>query len=101
MIASKVKEDEFDLEKTYLKAKIRNLEAEIDSMSATNREAEREISKLRNILNRYVNSEGMNASIWDVINEDAENTPGTLASSMISQEEAGDMARHRLRELNR
>ncbi len=101
MIASKVKEDEFDLEKTYLKAKIRNLEAEIDSMSATNREAEREISKLRDILNRYVNSEGMNTNIWDVINEDAENTPGTLASSMISQKEAGDMARHRLRELNR
>ncbi len=101
MIASKVKEDEFDLEKTYLKAKIRNLEAEIDSMSATNREAEREISKLRNILNRYVNSEGMNTTVWDVINEDAENTPGSLAASIISQEEAGDMARHRLRELNR
>jgi hypothetical protein len=101
MVASKVREDEFDLEKTYLKAKIRNLEAEIESMNATNREAEREIGKLRGILNRYVNSEGMHNSVWDITNEDAENTPHSTASMLISKEEAGDVARHRLRDLNR
>ena len=54
MVASKIKEDEFDLEKTYLKAKIRNLEAQIESMGATKREMDRENLNLRRILNRYV-----------------------------------------------
>ena len=101
MIASKVREDEFDLEKTYLKAKIRNLEAEIDAMAATNREGQREIKKLRQILNSYVNSDGMNFPVWDVTNEDAENNPESTSALMLSKEDAGDMARKRLREINR
>ncbi len=101
MIASKVREDEFDLEKTYLKAKIRNLEAEIDAMAATNREGQREIKKLRHILNNYVNSDGMNFPVWDITNEDAENNPHSTTALMLSKEGAGDVARRRLREINR
>ena len=100
MVASKVREDEFDLEKTYLKAKIRNLEAEIDAMAASNREGQREIKKLRHILNSYVNSDGMNFPVWDITNEDAENDP-EYSAMMLTKEDAGDMARKRLREINR
>jgi len=99
MISMKVREDEFDLEKTYLKAKIRNLEAQIESMAATKREMDRENDSLRGILSRYVQSEGMNTPVWDVTNEDADNNPAPGYEP--AEKDVVDQARLQLRELSR
>ena len=98
VVASKLKEDEFDLEKTYLKAKIRNLESEIESMAATKRELDRENIKLRSILDRYVESNEMNNPVWDITNEDSENN---LENSLVATKNVDKEGRHQLRELNR
>lgn len=68
-VASKVREDEFELERTFLKARIRNLEAEIEAMKATKRGMDRENVHLRSILDAYVKSKEMNDPIWDILNE--------------------------------
>lgn len=99
MVSMKVREDEFDLEKTYLKAKIRNLEAQIESKDATKREMDRENASLRGILSRYVQSEGMNSPVWDITNEDAENNPSVGFEP--DQKDVVDQARLQLRELSR
>ena len=102
MIASKVKEDEFELERTYLKAKIRNLEAEIDSMNATQREMGRENLRLRGILSRYVQSDGLNVPVWDLMNKDSDINPEVaMHNPYATEKESGDPSRHRLREINR
>ena len=98
-LSMKVREEEFELEKTYLKAKIRNLEAQIHSMEATKRDMDRENGSLRNILSRYVHSEGMNNPVWDLTNEDAENNPAPGVT--YSDKDLVDQGRHQLRELSR
>ena len=40
-------------------------------MGATKRELDRENIKLRSILDKYVESDGMNSPVWEIVNEDA------------------------------
>jgi len=60
-----------ELERTYYKAKIRNLEAEIESMQATKRSMDRENLQLRTILDVYMRSTEMNDPVWDITSEDS------------------------------
>jgi len=71
-VASKVREDEFELERTFLKARIRNLEAEIEAMKATKRGMDRENSILRTVLDTYIRSKEMNDPLWDILNDRAD-----------------------------
>lgn len=56
MAATKISQEENELEKTSLRAKIRNLEGELDSVSLINREYERENRQLRILVETYIDA---------------------------------------------
>lgn len=82
--ASRVREDDFDLERTFLKARIRNLEAEIEAMQATKRGMDRENMQLRTILDVYVKSKELNDPVWDLLNEKPSDKAGSRSSTKPS-----------------
>ena len=65
--ASKIQTEEFELQRTIMRAKARNLEAEVLSMQATNRGLEKEIAQLRTIISVYIQSKEMNEACWDMM----------------------------------
>lgn len=54
-----------------LRAKIRTLESEIETMQMAKREMEAENEKLRYTLDVYIKSADLNENVWDILNEDA------------------------------
>ena len=54
LAASKIQHEEFELQRTIMRAKSRNLEAEVLAMKATKRGLDKEISQLRTIISVYV-----------------------------------------------
>ena len=105
MAASKVREEEFELERTALRAKIRNLEAEIESNSVSKRSMERENIQLRTIINVYITSSELNDPVWDIMNEDTgQSGQSADASSLVGDFKLNgsvDAGRQQLRTLSR
>ena len=54
--ANTIMKEEFELERTALRAQIRTLQAEVESIGATQRGLERENSSLRDIIDNYIKS---------------------------------------------
>ena len=121
-VASKVREDEFELERTFLKARLRNLEAEIEAMKATKRGLDRENLQLRTILDVYIKSKEFNDPVWDILNDKAAEKTGhghghghghhhgdvrdeeaavAAAASRFKRKDGIDSEREQLRVLNR
>eukprot|EP01035_Chromulina_nebulosa_P017264 gene17264-22796_t len=70
--ASKVKEEEFELERTALRARIRNLEAEIDVLNQSNHSLERDNDNLRLLVTTYIRGDGNiknENNIWDILDD--------------------------------
>ena len=65
--ASKIQLEEFELQRTIMRARARNLEAEVLAMQATNRGLDKEIMHLRTILSVYIQSGEMNEACWDMM----------------------------------
>lgn len=65
LAAQKVNNEEVDLERAALRAKIRNLEGEISGLGNENRNLERENRSLRDIVERFVESKGLDAGETD------------------------------------
>jgi hypothetical protein len=56
-------------ERTALKAKIRNLEAEIESLQSSNRSLGRENTKSRLIINTFIKNDDLNDNLWGLLEE--------------------------------
>lgn len=99
-VASKVREDEFELERTFLKARIRNLESEIESLKATERGMDRENNHLRSILDAYVKSKELNEPLWDILQDeksaDKKSTAGEHGRKLVHGDDADDPTAHAL-----
>lgn len=68
--AATINAEEYELQKTSLRARIRNLEAEVESLKLSKRDMDRENIKLRSTIDVYINSKEMNNPVWDLMNED-------------------------------
>eukprot|EP01038_Epipyxis_sp_PR26KG_P013380 gene13380-17942_t len=68
--AQKVHQEEFDLERAALRARIRNLEAEVESLGKSKRSISNENDRLRRLIDVYINSIDMNNPVWDLMNAD-------------------------------
>lgn len=53
LAASKIQHEEFELQRTIMRAKTRNLEAEVHAMQATKRGLDKEIAQLRTVISVY------------------------------------------------
>ena len=67
--ASSVLKEEYELQRTALRAKIRTLEAQVDAISATNREVNNENIRLRKIIDIYIKSQELNEQSWDIMDD--------------------------------
>lgn len=67
-----VQKEEFELERTALRAQVRTLQAEVEAMGATQRGLERENTRLRGIIDTYIKSEDSNAGVWDILDSAGE-----------------------------
>ena len=67
LAATKVQNEEFELQRTIMRAKVRNLEAEVLALQASKRGLEKEIAQLRTIISVYINSNELSASCWDLM----------------------------------
>lgn len=65
--ANKVQKEEFELERTALRAQIRNYESEAESLRMSKRFLEKENNKLRKIIDVYIRSAELNDPVWDVM----------------------------------
>ena len=63
MVAAKMKEEEFEMEKLVLRARIRNLESEVEALTLAERSKEKEIMRLRTTVTAYMKSEELNDGI--------------------------------------
>ena len=70
MAAAVVREEEHELERTALRAKIRNLQAEVDIQKATVRGMERENAQLRTVIDVYIRAQEMNETVWEMMDAD-------------------------------
>ena len=67
--SSSVLKEEYELQRTALRAKIRTLEARIEVVSATNREVSNENTRLRKIIDIYIKSQELNEQSWDIMDD--------------------------------
>lgn len=58
--ANKIQKEEFELERTALRARVRTVESELDALQTTKRMLENENTKLRKIMDTYVRSTDVN-----------------------------------------
>ena len=65
-----MREEEHELERTALRAKIRNLQAEVDIQKATVRGMERENAQLRTVIDVYIRAQEMNETVWEMMDAD-------------------------------
>lgn len=68
--AKKVQKEEFELERTALRAGIRNMEAEISSATLARKIMEHENDKLRKIISTYIQSADFGNTVWDIMKDD-------------------------------
>ena len=120
--ASDIQKEEFQLERTALRAQIRTLQAEVDAMGATQRGLQRENSTLREIIDNYIKSTELSESTWEILDEDGgvsrrnkvaaeseylgmeedEDEGGTRKASDVGRRKANvDASRKHLRNMNR
>lgn len=98
--ASKIQTEEFELQRTIMRAKSRNLEAKVLSMQASNRGLEKEIAQLRTIISIYIQSKEMNEASWDMM--DAHKDGKIDDISMISnQKDNFDVSKKLLEQMSR
>jgi hypothetical protein len=67
--ASKVRDDEFELERTTLRARIRVLEAETEALKTSNRMVERENKHFRSIISTYIKADDLTEEMWSLFND--------------------------------
>eukprot|EP01039_Chlorochromonas_danica_P000143 gene142-151_t len=93
--AKKVQREEFELERTALRAGIRNLEAELESSNLAKKIMEHENDKLRRVISTYIQSSDFSSSVWDLMKEDdpfASSSSNKSTSDMIQQSFKGRKA---------
>jgi len=71
--ATKIKQEEDILERTSLRATIRNLEGELDAINRTNRELDRENRSLRALVETYIDARDFDSSLLNLVAEGREN----------------------------
>lgn len=74
MAAALVREEEHELERTALRAKIRNLQAEVDVQKGAIRGLETENAKLRTVVDVYIHAQELNEAVWETMDADEEAT---------------------------
>lgn len=108
--ASKVRAEEFELERTALRAKIRVLESEVEALQANNRIFERENSQVRSVVSAYIKSEEFNNDIWALVEEFQNKVPIKIDEGDehvdrvvvgFNRKETIDAGKDHLRQLNR
>jgi hypothetical protein len=67
MVAAKVKDEEFEMEKLVLRARIRNLESEVEALKLSDRSKEKEILRLRTTVTAYMKSEHLSDNLWKIM----------------------------------
>lgn len=92
MAAAIVREDEHELERTVMKAQIRNLESEVEALKVSGKGLERENAQLRTIIDVYVRAQEMNDAVWEVMDND-EALAGT--TPIYDEDEDESMTRKR------
>eukprot|EP01036_Dinobryon_divergens_P022911 gene22911-31215_t len=68
--AAKIAAEESELERLHLRAKIRTLEAELESMKMSKYGLERENDRMRSIIDVYINSSELQDPVFGLLNED-------------------------------
>jgi len=68
--ADKIKAEESELERLHLRAKIRTLEAELESMKMSKFGLERENDRMRKIIDVYITSSELNDPVFGLLSED-------------------------------
>lgn len=125
MVAAKVREEEFELEKLVLRARIRNLEAEVETLKLSERGKDKEIHRLRTTVTAYMKSQELNdgqsqlcpssikkfnvicAGIWKMMNSDdpiqphADSDHQDLPDSTFSRKDSIDAGQLQLRNMCR
>ena len=102
LAASKIQNEEFELQKTIMRAKTRVLEAEVLALQASKRGLEKEIAQLRTIISVYINSEELNASCWDLMDaHEKEHIPEDKKIGKETHKENMDTTRTQLRTMSR
>jgi hypothetical protein len=107
MVAAKVKDEEFEMEKLVLRARIRNLESEVEALKLSDRSKDKEIMRLRTTVTAYMKSEDLSESLWKIMNA---NDPVTLTKdgdipdqieSKFCRKDAIDASVFQLKQLSR
>lgn len=102
LAASKIQNEEFELQKTIMRAKTRVLEAEVLALQASKRGLEKEIAQLRTIISVYINSKELNASCWDLMDaHEKGHFPEDRKEGKETHKENLDTARSQLRTMSR
>ena len=83
--ATKIKQEEDVLERTGLRANIRNLEGEIAAIKCDNRELDRENRALRAVLETYIDARDFDMSMLSLVHEEKENAAEHRAKRNTSQ----------------
>eukprot|EP01031_Cornospumella_fuschlensis_P039454 gene39454-48033_t len=68
--AKKVQKEEFELERTALRAGIRNLESELESANLAKKVMDHENEKLRKIISTYIQSSDFSQVVWDIMKDE-------------------------------
>lgn len=93
MAAALVREEEHELDRTALRAKIRNLNSEVEIQKSTIRSLERENNKLRTIVDVYIHAQELNDSVWEMM--DSENN-NILENNINNDEENIEIPLHKI-----
>ena len=72
--ANTIMKEEFELERTALRAQIRTLQAEVESIGATQRGLERENSSLRDIIDNYIKSAELSEQTWEILDDEGDSS---------------------------
>lgn len=95
-----VSQEENELQRTALRAKVRILESDIEAVRSSNRDIARENTKLRSIIDVYIKSSELNANTWDFL--DVDKAIGTvMKESVYKRLDSVDSAKKKFEVLSR
>jgi hypothetical protein len=99
--ATKIKQEEEVLERTALRATIRNLEAEIDAIKSSNRELDRENRGLRALVETYIDARDFDRTLLSVVANGQSDAKGDMEAMVPGKKRsAADSSRAQMETLN-